>query len=115
LYVKKQKREVMWQAHMPLKVKKIVCLVLRNRIQTVDNLDRKNWQGDKKCQLCGEEENVDRLIFRCPIAVFMWTVMREGLEWSRSPCCVQDLEENFLSKLGQEKMNVIWILFGAIT
>jgi hypothetical protein len=71
----------MWQAHMPLKVKKIVCLVLRNRIQTVDNLDRKNWQGDKKCQLCGEEENVDRLIFRCPIAVFMWTVMREGLEW----------------------------------
>jgi hypothetical protein len=28
---------------------------------------------------------------------------------------VQDFEENFLSKLGPEKMNVIWILFGAIT
>jgi hypothetical protein len=53
--VKNQKREGMWQAHMPLKVK-IFVGVLRNRIQTADNQGRKNWQGNKKCQLCGEEK-----------------------------------------------------------
>jgi hypothetical protein len=81
----------------------------------MDNLDRKKWQQSKQCQLYNEEEkNVDHLIFRCPIAIFVWVVVRDGLEWSESPRCVQDFEEKFLSKLGPEKLNVMWILFGAI-
>jgi hypothetical protein len=51
----------------------------------VDNLGRKKWKGSKLCQLCNEEENVDHLLFRCPIAVFMWAVVKDGLEWSEHP------------------------------
>jgi hypothetical protein len=75
----------MWQSQMPLKMKFFVWLVLRNRIQTVDNLGRKKWKGSKLCQLCNEEENVDHLLFRCPIAVFMWAVVKDGLSWSEHP------------------------------
>jgi hypothetical protein len=88
--------------------------VTRNRIQTVDNLGRKKWKGSKLCQLCNEEENVEHLLFRCPIAVFMWAVVKDELEWSELPRSVQDFSENFQSKLGAKRMNVMWFLFGAI-
>jgi hypothetical protein len=71
----------MWQSKLPLKVKNFVWLVIKNRIQIVDNLGKKKWQGSSLCQLCQEEENIEHLMFRCPIAIFMQTVVKDGLEW----------------------------------
>jgi hypothetical protein len=62
-----------------------VWLVIRNIIQTADNLGKKRWQGSNLCQLCDEEENTEHLVFRCPIAVFMWAVIGDGLEWVDRP------------------------------
>jgi hypothetical protein len=113
-WVMDQKMEEMWHSKLPLKVKNFVWLVTRNRIQTMDNLGKKSWQGSNLCQLCNEEESTEHLIFRCPIAVFMWAVIKEGLEWGDRPCSKQDFSENFLSKLGGKNMNTMWFLFGAI-
>jgi hypothetical protein len=46
------KIEELWHSMLPLKVKNFVWLVLRNRVQTTDNLGRKKWTGSKFCQLC---------------------------------------------------------------
>jgi hypothetical protein len=79
------KIEETWHSRLPLKVKNFVWMIDRNRIQTMDNLGRKNWKGSKFCQLCQEEESVDHLMFRCPIAEFMWAVIRDGLNSSSYP------------------------------
>jgi hypothetical protein len=38
----------LWEAKIPMKVKIIMWLIHENAILTKDNLNRKNWQGDKK-------------------------------------------------------------------
>jgi hypothetical protein len=42
--------EELWKSKLPLKIKNFLWLVYRGRIQTVDNLKRKRWKGDEKCQ-----------------------------------------------------------------
>jgi hypothetical protein len=96
--VRNLKIEEMWRSKLHLKVKNFIWLVIRNRIQTVDNLGRKKWKGSK---LCNEEESVNHLLFRCPIAVFMWVVVKDGTEWSERPRSLQE-------------MIVMWFLLGAI-
>jgi hypothetical protein len=75
--VRDLKMEEMWQSKLPMKVKNFVWLVIRNRIQTVDNLSKKRWKENKLCQLCNEDENAEHLLFRCPIVVLcgLWLRM----------------------------------------
>jgi hypothetical protein len=56
-------------------------------VQTIDNLGRKNWRGNKLCQFCPAEESADHLFFRCPGAVFLWAVVRDSLEWKCQRMC----------------------------
>jgi hypothetical protein len=67
----------------------------------VDNLGKKRWQGSSLCQLCKDEENTEHLMFRCPIAIFMWAVVKDSLEWGERSRSMQDFE-NFLPKLGSK-------------
>jgi hypothetical protein len=52
-------------------------LVIRNIIQMVD-LGKKNWRVVNFAS-CVIVESVDHLLFQCPIAVFIWTVVRDAL------------------------------------
>jgi hypothetical protein len=70
---------------MSLKIKNFVWLVLRSRVHTTDNLGRKKGRGKKLCRFCQVEESADHLFFRCPGAVFVWAVLRDGLGWSDVP------------------------------
>jgi hypothetical protein len=40
--------EETWHSKLPLMVKNLI----KNRIQNVDNLGKKSWQGINLCQLC---------------------------------------------------------------
>jgi hypothetical protein len=42
-------------------------------------------EGENKCKFCLKEESVDHLIFTCPISVFIWSVIKEGLNWEKIP------------------------------
>jgi hypothetical protein len=70
--------------------------VYRGRIQTVDNLRRKRWKGDEKCQFCLEGESVDHLLFKCPLAVYICPVVRDVLRWDALPKSVKNFVEDFL-------------------
>jgi hypothetical protein len=50
--------EELWQLKLPLKVKNFMWFVHRNRLQTADNLGRKQWKDNKFCQFCRSEESV---------------------------------------------------------
>jgi hypothetical protein len=36
-----------------------------NAILTKENLAKRNWQGDKRCSFCTENENMTHLFFEC--------------------------------------------------
>jgi hypothetical protein len=60
------------------------------------------------------KESVDHLIFRCPIVVFMWAVLRDDLKWRRISKSVKDFMENFLLCKGPKGVGVVWFLFGTV-
>jgi hypothetical protein len=48
--------EELWQSKLPLKIKNFMWLVHRNRLQTTNNLGRKQWKGNKFYQFCHAKE-----------------------------------------------------------
>jgi hypothetical protein len=79
-------------------------LVYQNRVQTADNLIREKWKGDSKCSLCLGVESVDHLIFECPLAGFVWSVIKEGMGWGRTLKSVKEFNDEFLLKRGGIKI-----------
>jgi hypothetical protein len=57
-----------WKAKIPEKIKIFMWLVEQNSILTKDNMLKRNWQGDPCCYFCDNPENMDHLLFECPIA-----------------------------------------------
>jgi hypothetical protein len=49
-----------------------------------------NWKGSELCRLCGAQEDVNHLLFLCPLAKFMWAFVSSTLGWNGYP---RDLNE----------------------
>jgi hypothetical protein len=84
------------------------------RVQTADNLIRKQWKGDKKCKFCDEKEIVNHLLFLCPTASYIWCIIRDSMQWGQIPKSVRDFSDNFLWKGGIKGIGVLFFLFGAV-
>jgi hypothetical protein len=53
------------------------------------------------CSLCGAPEDIDHLLFRCPLAEFVWSIFREALGWTDQPKSMKDiLADWFTGKFG---------------
>jgi hypothetical protein len=89
-----------------------LCIEIVCRLQTT--WGRKQWKYNKFCQFCRSEESVDHLMFECPIAVFMWAVIRDGLKWGNVPKSMRDFKENFLQIKGNKGLRATWFLFGCV-
>jgi hypothetical protein len=50
------------------KIKIFMWLVEQNSILTKDNMLKRNWQGDLCYYFCDNPENMNHLLFECPIA-----------------------------------------------
>jgi hypothetical protein len=94
--------EELWNSKLPLKI----------RIQTVDNLRKKEWKRDEKCKFCLEGESVNHLLFECSLAVYVWAMFREVLRWNASPRSVKDFVENFMWLRGGKRNGKLMFLFG---
>jgi hypothetical protein len=88
---------------IPLKVWNFIWLVYQGRVQTADNLIRKQCKGDKKCKFCGEDEIVNHLLFLCPITVYIWCIIGDSLQWGHIPKSVRDFNDNFLLERGHKQ------------
>jgi hypothetical protein len=48
--------------------------------------------------LCGLNENIDHLLFTCPLASFVWALASEALRWQGCLGSLEDLMCNWISK-----------------
>ena len=83
-----------WRAKISLKLKIFLWMAWHDRIQTAQQLKRRNWDGSKRCKYCGLEESVDHLLFQCPAAMVTWCWVRDSLGWPKIPISIisyQDL------------------------
>ena len=54
----------------------------------------------RHCKLCEKTETRDYIFFRCPIAVLMWSWIRDSLGWNKSPSSLDSLVEQHLNTAG---------------
>ncbi|CAN6179680.1 unnamed protein product [Urochloa humidicola] len=65
----------LWKARLPLKIKIFMWLLQSNAILTRDNLIKRNWMGDKRCNFCVADESVQHLFFDCSLARYVWSLV----------------------------------------
>lgn len=103
-----------WNAKIPLKVQIFLWMAWHNRIQTTDQLRRRNWEGSKDCSFCLKEENVDHLLFQCPIALAIWCWVRDSLNWVKIPVSVKSFQSLLLANDGEGDTSLIWWVMAAV-
>jgi hypothetical protein len=69
----------LWKAKIPLKIKIWLWLIWHNAIATKDNMLRRGWSGNVKCQFCNENESILHLFFSCPAAKFVWSCVARSI------------------------------------
>jgi hypothetical protein len=98
----------------PLKQNFFLWMCFRGQIQSAASLSLKGWAGNVSCVSCGALEDVDHIIFRCPIAVFVWCFLREVFGKSVSPTRRDDFSDIFLRQGGDKYNSVWWFMAAAI-
>ena len=79
-----------------------------DRIQTTQQLRRRNWDGSNVCKFNLREEFEDHLLFQCPIAVATWCWVRDSLSWERSPSSIKSFHDLLTNSGGD---NIIAVYF----
>jgi hypothetical protein len=77
-----------WKSKCLNKQKVFVWLILVDRINTRDMMDRRNWHVSSglNCAICQEQarETKDHLFFNCRFARRVWAAL--GISWPSNPC-----------------------------
>lgn len=64
---------IIWKWNLLSKLKTFLWLVMRNKILSWDNLQKRDFQGPNICVLCiGEGKSIDNLFLRCRAAKTLW-------------------------------------------
>jgi hypothetical protein len=53
--------------------------VCNDKVQSAEQLARKNWQGPIECKLCGRLESAEHIFVLCALAKFCWSVFKDVL------------------------------------
>ena len=69
----------LWKAKVPLKIKVFSWQLSRDRLPSGGQLISRQGPSDGLCELCGEAEDASHMFFKCSIARFAWSVLRQVL------------------------------------
>ena len=67
----------LWNAGIPLKIKIFMWQMFRNRLPTSDNVAKCNGLTNGTCAICGLGEDANHVFFRCCLARFAWSAVRD--------------------------------------
>lgn len=82
-----------WQANVSLKIKIFTWQVCNDKIQSAEQLVKRNWLGDIECKMCGRLESTGHIIFECAMVQFVWCFCKDVFEWQYTPKTVEDFQE----------------------
>lgn len=97
----------LWKAKIPLKIKVFLWQLCQDRLPTSINIAKRNGPAFGPCALCGNPKDADHAFFRCSLARFAWSAVREaaGVDWDPRSCF--DLV-SYLSLVQGPSRRVMW-------
>jgi hypothetical protein len=85
-----------------------------DRMPMVEQLKKCNWKGEVECQLCGEKENVDHIMFKCVLSKYVWAVVRDALGWERYPCSLDEFLIGWVNEKSAKLSRLMYFGLGAV-
>jgi hypothetical protein len=104
----------LWRAILPLKIKFFLWQISNDKIQSAEQLKKKNWSGPLECKLCGEIESTKHIFINCALAKFSWNLFNDALEWGSIPDNMDDIHCKLVAGLNRENRLFVF-LFGCLT
>jgi hypothetical protein len=90
-----------WKAKIPLKVQIFLWMAWHDRIQTVQQMRKKNWDKAQVCMFCEQEESADHLLCQCPMAIATWCWIRDSLGWHGNPTSISSFQNLLTCNSGE--------------
>ena len=59
--------------------------MFRNRLPTSDNVAKRNGLADGTCTVCGLAEDANQVVFKCHLAKFAWSAVRDAFHSNWNP------------------------------
>lgn len=79
-----------------------------DRLPTREQILTRKGPTNGLCPLCTELESIDHLLFHCPVAIFVWLLIKECVGWPDAPHSVMDLL-SLVRYVESKNRGVIWI------
>ena len=99
-----------WKVKVPLKIKVFMWFVHKGVILTKDNLAKRKWEGSKRCCFCDQDETIEHLFIKCPLAKLLWRTIHVTFNIT-PPLTISHLFDNWLA--GVEPKSAAHIRVGA--
>ena len=103
----------LWKERMPLKIKVFFWQLFRDRLPTSANIAKRSGPTSGLCAICNTVEDVNHVFFRCPLARFAWSAVREATNSTWDPHSARDLAAIVATMNGGNK-RVLWSCLGAL-
>lgn len=102
-----------WEAKLPLKNRIFLWQVFNDKIQSAEQLVKRNWPGDIECKMCGAVESTDHIVFGCAMPHFFWCFAREVFGWPSVPTGTSDFQDLFLERADRKTKHFYIFLLGS--
>jgi hypothetical protein len=98
-----------WRAKLPLKIKIFLWQICDDKIQSAEQLRKKNRPGPLECKLYGEVESRDHIFLNCALAKFSWNLLKEAFEWNSIYEDMDDIHCKLAE--GSNRENIYFVFF----
>lgn len=100
-----------WKSKLPLKIKFFLWQVFNNKLQVAQNLVKKGWKGNINYCVCGCLESIDHIFFKCHLAKYIWSFIKEVCQLNSYPTSLDDFNSTWLMGKGPFPIWLIIFLF----
>jgi hypothetical protein len=111
--ISRRMREI-WGTKVLLKVRIFMWQMFHGKLQSAEQLKKKIWKGDIHCVMCGKEEDLNHIMFRCACNRFVWVAVKEALGWQKTPTSLEDFITNWLDSGRVRNKKLMLFGLGAI-
>lgn len=103
-----------WKAHIPTKVKIFPWQMVRNRLPSGVEVQKRHGPRDGLCPLCGTEEDANHIFLKCILAQFLWGCVRDvtGCWWAPTSF---GAFHTLTSRLSERTRRLTWLIFVAMS
>jgi hypothetical protein len=103
-----------WKAKIPQRIKVFLWLILNDKILSKENLSKRKWQGNARCDWCGCLETTSHIFYDCQVASFTWKVIQMVLDSISLPKNSNDMFGKWLCGFKVCERNLITIGCSAV-